>query len=437
MTKIQYLLILIIISGCSLNQNSKFWTKSEKINEDKDFVVKLKTEEIFKKNDVIVQEFNKDIKIKFDKNSTIEKKSLKYSNNFGRINFDGNLKKSSRFKYSKIDNFYEYEPELIFHNENVIFFDNNGTILNFTKDSKLKWRKNFYTRSEKKLNPILQFAKNEKYLIVADNIAKYFMLDIETGELIWSKYNPAPFNSQIKIFKDRFFIIDSTNTLRCISVKNGKEIWNLKTQNSLIRSQKKLSLVIVKNIIYFNNSVGDISAVDLQNGELLWQLPTQDSLIYESAFSLETSELISDGGNLYFSNNKNQFFSIDLNVGNFDWETTINSNLRPTIFGNIIFTISIEGFLFLIDKNNGNIIRTTDLFDNLKSNKRAITKPTGFILGKDKIYLSTNVGILFVIDAITGKTLKKLKIDNEKILRPINLNNYLFVVKDNAIIKLN
>ena len=38
------------------------------------------------------------------------------------------------------------------------------------------------------------------------------MLDIETGELIWSKRNVAPFNSQIKIYQDKFFIIDFSNT---------------------------------------------------------------------------------------------------------------------------------------------------------------------------------------------------------------------------------
>ena len=151
---------------------------------------------------------------------------------------------------------------------------------------------------------ILHFVNNNKFLIVADNIAKYYALDIQSGNLIWSKDNLAPFNSQIKIYEDKFFIIDLSNTLRCFSLKDGNELWNIKTENSLIRSQKKLSMVIVENTIYFNNSIGDISAVDIDKGELLWQLPTQSSLIYESAFSLQTSDIISDGDTLFFSNNK-------------------------------------------------------------------------------------------------------------------------------------
>ena len=437
MNKIFFLFVLIILTGCSLNKNSKFWSKSEKINKDNNVTKTSKSEEILKKSSVYEKEFNQNLKIKVEGNFNTNKQIDYLTNNNGRVDFNGQLKSLSRYKFSKIKNFYQYEPEIVFHNKSLIFFDNKGTILKFNEEQKLKWKKNYYSKSEKKLKPILQFSNNENYLIVADNLAKYFMLNIETGELIWSKRNVAPFNSQIKIYQDKFFITDFSNTLRCFSLKNGDELWRVKTQNSLIRSQKKLSIVIVKDIVYFNNSIGDISAVDLNNGELLWQLPTQNTLIYESSFSLETSDIVTDNKSLYFSNNQNQFFSIDLDSGNFNWETKINSNLRPIIIGNILFTISLEGYLFLIDKNKGSIIRVTDIFNNFKTKKRNLIKPTGFILGKDNIYLSTNNGRLLVIDIANGKTISTLKIDNETILKPVFFDEKLFVVKNNAIIRLN
>ena len=437
MNKIFFLFVLIILTGCSLNKNSKFWSKSEKINADNNVINTSKSEEILKKSSVYKKEFNQNLKIKVEGNFNTNKKIDHLTNNSGRVNFDGKLKTSSRYKFSKIKNFYKYEPEIVFHDESLIFFDNNGNILKFNEESKLDWKKNYYSKSEKKLKPILQFSNNENYLIAADNLAKYFLVNIETGELIWSKRNVAPFNSQIKIYQEKFFIIDFSNTLRCFSLKNGDELWSVKTQNSLIRSQKKLSIVIVKDIVYFNNSIGDISAVDLNTGQLLWQLPTQNTLIYESSFSLETSDIVTDNKSLYFSNNQNQFFSIDIDSGNFNWETKINSNLRPIIIGNILFTISLEGYLFLIDKNKGSIIRVTDVFDNFKSKKRNLIKPTGFILGKDNIYLSTNNGRLLVIDIANGKTISTLKIDNETILKPVFFDEKLFIVKNNAIIRLN
>jgi len=436
--KLIFLFIFIIISACSLNSQSKFWTKSKEVTKDNNNLNnKVKKQEIFKKEKILKKEFNENLKIKINSNSASNYKNNINLNNSGLVNFSGELKRTSRYKFSKIKNFYQYEPELIFDESNLIFFENKGTILKFNENSKLVWKKNFYLKQEKKLNPVLQFASNDKYLIVADNLAKYFMLDKENGELIWSKNNSAPFNSQIKIFKDKFFIIDFDNTLRCFSLKNGNELWNVKTQNSLIRSQKKLSMVIVDNVIFFNNSNGDISSVNLNNGELLWQFPTQNSLVYESAFSLETSEIVTDGKSLYFSNNKNQFYSIDLSTGSLNWKTKVNSNLKPTIIENIIFTVSIEGYLILIDRKNGNIIRITDVFDNFKTKKRNLIKPTGFIVGLDSVYLSTDNGRLLVVDNSSGKIVSAIKIDGEKILRPAVMNDSLFVVKDNSIIKLN
>ena len=434
MNKILYLFVFfILISGCSLNKNSKFWSNTEVVKDEKN----ISYEEVFPIEEALKKEFNSNLKIKLTSKAVSKTSINNYLNNNQRLNFDGELKKSSRYKFSKIKNFHQYQPEISFFKNNIIFFDNKGTILQFNNESKLIWKKNYYTKSEKKLKPILQLVNDEKFLIVADNIAKYYMLNAKTGELIWSKKNLAPFNSQIKIYGDRFFIIDFSNTLRCFSLKNGNELWNVKTENSLIRSQKKLSMVIIDEVIYFNNSLGDISAVDMDKGDLLWQLPTQSSLIYESAFSLQTSDIISDRDALFFSNNKNQFFSIDIKTGSFNWENKINSNLRSSIVDNYLFSISIEGYLIIIEKNSGNIIRVTDVFQNFKSKQRIKIKPTGFIVGFNNIYLSTNNGRLIIIDINSGKAIATIKIGNDKISKPFILNKNLFLIKDNSIIKLN
>ena len=428
-----FFISLILASGCSFNKNSKFWTESQNIQEEN----KLNFKKILVKEEALEKEFNSNLSINLGLNNNNNKKLRNYFNNDGILNYDGVLKKSSRYKFSKINNFYQFETTISFYDKNLIFFDNKGSILQFNDNSKLIWKKNYYSKLEKKLNPILQFENNSDILIVTDNIAKYYALNLKTGELLWSKNNLAPFNSQIKIYQDKFFVIDFANTLKCFSIKNGEELWSIKTDNSLIRSQKKLSMVIVNDFLYFKNSVGDISAVSINQGELLWQLPTQSSLIYESAFSLETSDIITDGKTLFFSNNKNQFFSIDLESGSFNWENKVNSSLRPSLVGNFLFTVSLEGYLIVIDKNNGNIIRVTDVFKNFKKKKRDKIKPVGFIMGVKNIYLTTDNGRLLVVDIKTGKTISILKIDNDKISRPFVLDKNLFVIKNNAIIKLN
>ncbi len=427
-----FIFIVFFLTSCSLNKNSKFWT-SENLKK----LEEQKFEKIFGDQKALGKELNTNINLNLISNPKKNNILRELTNNDGQYEFDGLLKKSSKYKFSKIKNFNQLEPVISFNKDNVIFFDNKGTILKFNENSKLIWKKNYYSKIEKKLDPILQFANNNKYLIVADNLTKYYMLDLRNGNLVWSKRNLAPFNSQIKIYKDRFFIIDFTNTLRCISMKNGEELWNFQTETSFIRSQKKLSMAVMEGVIYFNNSLGDISAINIDDGGLIWQSPTTNNLIVDSAFSLETSDIVLDRENLFFSNNKNQFFSIDIKSGNFEWVNKVNSNVRPTLVGNFLITVSLEGYLIVIDKITGNIIKVTDVFNNFNPKKRDKIFPIGFIVGQKNIYLSTNIGRLLVIDIKSGKTISTLKIDNEKISRPFISNKDLYLVKKNAIIKLN
>ena len=97
----------------------------------------------------------------------------------------------------------------------------------------------------------------------------------------------------------------------------------------------------------------------------------------------------------------------------------------------------MEGFLFVVDNRSGNIIRITDIFRQFKTKKRSKIKPVGFIVGSENIYLTTNNGKLMIIDIKSGRPTSILKIDNGKISRPFVLNQNLFIIKENSIIRLN
>ena len=416
-----YILIFIFITSCSL---------SKKNNEINDGSIN-----IFKKIEPIKEELNPDLKIR----SLIKFKNKPFQNNKtnsnGNINFDTNFTKVSDYKFSKIKKFEFYQPELFFTNsDEIIFFNGKGTIFKLDQNLKEIWKINNYNKKEKKLNPILYFAQIDNKLIVNDNLSKTYSVDLNTGKILWSRYSGSSFNSNIKIFQDKFYTIDFDNILRAISSKNGNELWNFQTENSFIKSEKKLSIVIKDEIIFFVNNLGDVTALDVNNGSLIWQTPTQTNTIYQNAFSLENSDLVFENNTIYFSNNKNEFFSIDARTGTVKWAQRINSSLRPTIIENLIFTVSNEGYLFVIDDPTGNIIRITDVLKNFKD--KSEIKPIGFIHAKNKIYVSLSNGRLITFNSSTGIHEKVIKINNSKISRPYVLNNNMYLIKDNAIAKI-
>ena len=198
-----------------------------------------------------------------------------------------------------------------------------------------------------------------------------------------------------------------------------------------------LSFIINNNKIVFINTLGDLTSVDIETGNLVWQTPTQSSTIIENYFSLKNSDLISANNLIFFSNNQNEFFAVDENNGTINWKQNLNSNLRPTFVDGLVFTVTLEGYLVAIDSRNGNIVRMTNVLSIINNYKKKNIKPEGFIISNDKIFLSLNNGRLIVIETLTGKPLDVVKIDNQKISRPYILNNEMFIVRDNAIIKLN
>ena len=428
--KLICIFIILLISHCSFNSKSSFWNQTKIIKEERN------KKQLFKTTTLANFEINEDLEISI-KSKKFKNDSFQnnLTNNNGRLNYNGILKKASKFRFSKIEKFKEFEPEIIFDKENLIFFSNKGSILKFNNQSKLLWKKNYYSKNEKKLKPILFFANDKKTLIVADNIAKLYALDINSGDLLWTKNSPAAFNSEIKIYKNYFFLIDYENILRCFSVIDGKEIWNIKTENSILKSQKKLSLVIKDDKIIFNNSIGDITAVDLF-GNLIWIVPTSKNLNSSTTYFLKMSNLLINKDSVYFSTNMNEFYSLDINNGLTNWIQNVNSSLRSTIIDDIIFSVSDEGYLSIINSNTGEIIRRTDIFSDIKAKKRKKIRATGFIVGIDKIYVSLSNGKIFIVDIKSGKTISSIKIDNEHISRPFVKNEELFVIKDNGIIKI-
>ena len=83
------------------------------------------------------------------------------------------------------------------------------------------------------------------------------------------------------------------NNLICISIKNGKLLWSVPTELTVVSSQKKQSIVLTDKTVIFTNSVGDITSVDFENGEIIWQTPTRN-LGFGNNITLRNSDIVSD-----------------------------------------------------------------------------------------------------------------------------------------------
>jgi len=425
------LIVFFFFNNCSFNKNSRIWK-----DKDKELLAETNIKKVFEKKKPVVGEFNQNLNLDLSGIKT----NFQYINNrndFGSQSYKGELKKIGSYKFSKLEELNQINFTPLFIKNDIVFFDKKGSIIRYDENKKILWKKNYYSKAEKKLHPKLNFIFYEDTILVSDSIAKYYSINSNTGELKWSKNNTYPFNSEIKKYENKFFVIDYNNTLRCYKIDDGSECWNLATEDSFTISNSKYSLIVINEMVVFTNSIGDITAVDIESGQLLWQLPTQSTSIQNETYDFKTSELVSDGISIFVSNNKNEFYSIDAKTGITNWISDINSNITPVITRNLIFAVSNEGYLYVIEKNKGNIIRITDLYKIYKEKNRNNINPIGFVIGNKNLYLTNSDGKMIVVDLKSGNIHKIVKVSSNYVSKPFIFNNNLFLIRNGSIVRYN
>ena len=140
-----FILISFFLVNCSLNKNSRLWNEKEKdLNENKNLT------KIFVEEKKESSELNPLIKLDLSKNQQ-NNKTVDNLNNFGSLKYNGSLNKIANFKFAKFNNFSQFDFEPLILKDGLIFFDKKGNILRFNDNQKIIWKKNYYSKTEKKI----------------------------------------------------------------------------------------------------------------------------------------------------------------------------------------------------------------------------------------------------------------------------------------------
>ena len=93
---ISFFIIFNLATGCSFNSNSEFWTSSKDITQENANYKKI----LKNQKRTVNKEFNSNLKINLGTSYNKNLHKSKQLNNIGRIEYDGQLKKISRYKFS-------------------------------------------------------------------------------------------------------------------------------------------------------------------------------------------------------------------------------------------------------------------------------------------------------------------------------------------------
>jgi outer membrane protein assembly factor BamB len=408
---IVFLLYFILLSNCSFDNKTGIWKDSKKQRAKIEELEKkqrsiIKTTKIYSSEVIYNKEVYLDKKIilsKPKKNLSWTTSSLNQQNSTGHMYLSGfeniflkkKIGKNKFLTYQEVTNILAYEDSLVFS-------DDKGTIYNINKFGTVIWKKNIYSKNYKKLFKSLRISIIKNNLYVSDNLGFVYLVNLYDGNLVWVRNFDIPGASYIKVSKNYIFLIDQDNKILCINPKNGNLIWDLLSISSFIKSNNLLSLGISDDgFLFANTSSADLYKINPKTGQVVWSSNTAESLYSNATDFYKSSQILIEKDEIIYSSGKSTF-SQDVRTGAMNWKSEISSVGAPIVDGNNIFIVTENGYFAILDRKNGNIISSSNIFKILKKRKQK-TKVTSFLLASNKIIAITSNGNLIVSSAISGK----------------------------------
>ena len=300
-------------------------------------------------------------------------------------------------------------------------FNNNTNNFKYENKNQISTRSKKLSRFTTSEN--ILFSNNS--LIANDEKGNIIIFSIQENKIIkkFNFYKKKFKNIDKKLFliieKDVIYISDNIGYLYALNLKTGRLIW-AKNYKIPFRSNLK----VVNNKLITSNQNNDLYFLNKKNGELIKFIPTEETIV-KNQFINNLS--ITDEKNLLFLNTYGSLYSIDVKTMKIVWFINLNQSIdiNPSnLFmsneivnsSNKILVTSNSNF-FIIDKSTGSILN--------KFSFSLLTKP---IINENYVFLITKNNFLISLDLNTNKILYSSDIDDQ-------ISNFLDIKKKKTLIK--
>jgi outer membrane protein assembly factor BamB len=425
-------IILIIFQGCSFDNKTGIWTNEQRSTGKSYDVFKE-----FKKISASNKLFNKIITLDKDlildlpspiKNFEWKDVYYKQSNNFQ--NFKYNDRNQLIFNSKKLTK-YEVNDLILFENNNLIICDQKGNIIVFSvNENKIISKFNFYKKKFKKIPKLLNFIIQDDIIYISDNIGYLYAYNYKINKIIWAKDYKIPFRSNLKLSKNKLIASNQNNNLYFFDKNTGAILKLIPTEETTIKNKFVNNLSIGADSLFFLNSYGSLYSLDIDSMRINWFLNLNKSLNLNPGNLFFGNQIVYSNNKIVVSSNTNTYI-LDANNGSIISEQNLSSIIKPFILDNYVFLITSNHLLVSMNLNNGQIIYSNDINEQvakfLKIKKKKVDfKNLSFANNDIFIFLSNS----FILKFANNGLLKDV------VRLPSKINTQPIFV-DNSILFLN
>lgn len=385
------------------------------------------------------QNYKKDIEKIMNDGETIsfldERKFNKEIFNINSVNYTSIIKadifNKANIYFSKSINFSDF---LVLNNNNIVVVDKNSKLFLIDKNFKeLSSTKLNFTRDQKDYKPIYKIASDNVNIFISDNLGNLYAINIKTFKILWKKNLSVPFSSDIKLYKDNIYLINSNSKLFSISKKDGSINWSFETPSKLIKSAKGNSIEIINDSLFFSNDFGELYNLDLITKTIKWTVELENKFFLNQSKVFKISNFVTDNDKVYFSSNYGELYSVDIKTGVFLWKKSILNSREIFLQNRYLIFVNDDNFFFILNKSNGNILFKKNLnifLNNSKFNNVFLN----IILDKKFI----NLIYQNIMIKINNKNLNDIVINSKNIdvIKYYSFGSNIYIATKNKLLKL-
>jgi len=381
---------------------------------------------LFDNNDMFKKNINKVQKVKISGNILFNSWShsgYNHSNNIppSLINFNKKKTKNISGKFLKI----------ISLNGKIITIDNKTNIQVFDKNFKKILSKKIYKRKiYKNINIKFEIAGKNNKIFVSDTLGAIHCFDLDNLNLVWKQELSVPFKSNLKIYKNNLYVINSNSKIFSVNIYNGKINWSFETASNDIKTISSYQISIYKDKLYFTNDIAEIYCLDLLKSNILWSLVFEAKNYLNKPIVFKSSPIIVSNNNLYVSTNYGFFYNIDPDKGFVKWSLPVQNINNFLVNKDLVFMIN-ENRFSIINSLNGSIIYNAIIETNKKKLKFVFKD---LLIAENNIILFSRDGRIILVD--NSNLSKTSLVDQFKNFKNyIVVSNNLYILSKNSIIK--
>ena len=268
---------------------------------------------------------------------------------------------------------------------------------------------------------------DDKYVYIGSERAVVYALDRNDGNVIWEKPVRGEVLARPVSSADKLIIHTANGNLQALNRNTGADEWDVMLEVPPLSLRGNSTPTIAHGAAIFGDDTGHVNAYYINNGQLIWQ-----QRISQPSGSTEIAKLndvdstpVIEGNLAYAIGYNGNVVALDLSNGQIVWRKEMGSTHSFVVDSQQLFVVDQNDNVRAVSKNGGAILWTQASLLH-----RQLTDP---VIYENYIVVGDFEGYLYWLDKDNGEIVAKTQVSSSGLIsKPLVVDNKIVVQAKNG-----